>query len=479
MRRIGNIVIILILLLSGMNIACAQKRNTLIITDDHLVLQIDLKSPQKELDSIFKIAGISKVMGGKVLKGEFDGLNADGWNMASQEGSMVRFDRSLSDLNDNPQSKPYMITTRIPQIDGKPGYPEAVNYGVNKFAKITVFGLSSGLTRFILPGYERAKRVFLSGSFNNWSTLKGLMQKTDGGWVLDVKLNPGAYEYKYIIDGRWTTDPNNLQRVDDEAGNLNSAFYKYNYTFRLQGNTSAQRITITGDFNNWDGNELLMAKTGNEWLLQMYLIDGKHLYRFLVDGKPVTDPANPLKEKDVDGNISSVLNLGEKVNFKLAGYPKAQKVMLAGNFNRWNPDDIALKKTGDSWILPQPLTLVAGNYNYKFIVDGNWITDPLNPLYAVEDGVTNSFVPVKPNHIFKLKGHGDARDIKLIGTFSKWEKGEYTLAHKGDEWVIALYLKPGKYLYQFSIDGQRIRDPDDKLWEPGEDDSGNSVLWIE
>jgi len=478
-RQIGNILVIWVLLLGGMNVACAQKRNVLIIAEDHLVLQIDLKSPQKELDSIFRIAGISKGMAGKVLKGDFGALDADGWNMTSREGSVVRFNRSLSDLNANPQTKPYLITTRIPQIDGAPGYPEGVNYGVNKFANVAVYLLSSGLTRFILPGHERAKRVFLSGSFNNWSTLKGLMQKTDGGWMLDVRLDAGAYEYKYIIDGRWTTDPNNLQQVDDGAGNVNSVFYKYNHTFRLHGNVSAQRVTVTGDFNKWDGNELIMQKAGDNWLLAMYLIDGKHLYRFLIDGKPITDPANPVKEKDADGNLCSVINLGETVNFKLAGYPNAKRVMLAGNFNHWNPNDIALKKVGDEWLLSQPLTLSPGNYNYKFIVDGNWTTDPLDPFYAVEDGVTNSFVPVRPNHIFKVKGIGDAKSVKLLGTFSMWEKGEYTLSRRGDEWIIALFLKKGKYLYQFSIDGQRIIDPENKLWEPGEGNSRNSVLWIE
>jgi len=475
----GHIVIILVLLFCGINTAIAQKRNTLTIAGDNLILRIDLQSPKKQLDSIFKVAGISEEIAGKVVKGDFTAVINDGWKLAARQGEVVQFNRPLKELKDNAQDRPYRITTRIPQIDGMPGYPEAVNYGVNKYAKITVYGLSSGLTRFILPGYERAKRVFLSGSFNGWSTLKGLMQKTDGGWMLDVKLGPGAYEYKYIIDGRWTTDPNNLQQVDDGAGNVNSIFYKYNYTFTLQDNAQAQRITVTGDFNKWDGNDLLMDKTGNEWTLQMYLIDGKHLYRFLVDGKPVTDPANPLIEKDEDGNLSSVLNSGEKVNFKLTGHSNAQRVLLSGSFIHWNPEGIPLKKIGNGWVLPDPLTLPAGNYNYKFIVDGNWITDPADPFYAVEDGVTNSFVPVRPNHIFKLKGYGDARTVKLIGNFSKWEKGEYTLAHQGDEWVIALYLRPGKYIYQFTVDGQRIMDPEDKLWEPGENAARNSVLWVE
>jgi 1,4-alpha-glucan branching enzyme len=477
MRRTGHILIILLLLFCSMNSAIAQKRNTLTITDDHLVLRIDLKSPKKELDSILEVAGMGASVASNILRGDFTAMNNDGWNISEHRDDVIQFNRPLTDLNNNPQSKPWLITTRIEQTAGRPGYPENILYGVNKFAKLTVYQLPTGLTRFILPGFENAKRVFLSGNFNNWSTLKGLMKKTDGGWMLDVMLGPGAYEYKYIINGNWRTDPNNLLQMDDGAGNVNSVYFKYSHTFKLTGYASAQRITVAGDFNKWDGNELLMEKRGNNWVLQMYLPDGKHLYRFLIDGKWITDPTNTAKENDENGTLSSILNLGETVNFKLSGHSNAKKMMLAGNFNHWKPNELYMKRTVSGWILP--LTLAAGNYNYKFIADGNWMTDPINPYYAVEDGVTNSFVPVKPNYTFKLKGYSDAKNVKLIGTFSKWEKGEYTLAHIGDEWTIALYLKPGKYIYEFVVDGQRIKDPANKLWEPGEDDNGNSVLWIE
>ena len=99
---------------------------------------------------------------------------------------------------------------------------------------------------------------------------------------------------------------------------------------------------------------------------------------------------------------------------------------MAGNFNGWKPNDLSLKKTAVGWELP--IVLTPGNYNYKFIADGKWATDPENPFYAVEDGVTNSFISVKPNHIFKLKGYSKAGRVQLIGSFTKWEAGAYTMA---------------------------------------------------
>ncbi|HEY2580437.1 MAG TPA: hypothetical protein VGI43_01445, partial [Mucilaginibacter sp.] len=260
MRRYGHTVIILLLLCS-ISKTIAQKRNTLVIADDRLVLQIDLQSSKNELDSILKVAGLNSSNTEKILRGDYSVLSADGWNLTRQENSTIEFNRSLIDLNNNPQSKPYSITTRIPQIGGKPGYPAKVNYGINKYARVTVYELASGLTRFIFPGAQDAKRVFLSGNFNNWSTLKGFMKKTDGGWLLDLKLEPGAYEYKYIVNGRWTTDPNNLLITNDGSGNANSVYYKYNYTFKLPGYASSHRVVVAGDFNNWNANEIVMDKT--------------------------------------------------------------------------------------------------------------------------------------------------------------------------------------------------------------------------
>src|SRR6516165_6860894 len=105
-KRTGNIVIILILLLCSISDAIAQKRNTLVIADDHLILNIDLKSPRNELDSIFKVAGISETMIEKTAAGDFAAMHNEGWNNTLRQGDIVQFERSLNDVNNNPQSRP-------------------------------------------------------------------------------------------------------------------------------------------------------------------------------------------------------------------------------------------------------------------------------------------------------------------------------------------------------------------------------------
>ncbi|TWI96699.1 AMP-activated protein kinase-like protein [Mucilaginibacter frigoritolerans] len=455
----------------------AQGHNALIIEEDRLIIQIDLRSSKIQLDSILKIAGIREANTDNIIKGDFGFFKNEGWVFEAKQDNIVKFNRPLIVLSNNSQRTPYLVTTQIPDINGKSKKSPLVNYGINKFAKITVYELASGLTRFILPGYERSKRVFLSGNFNNWSTLKGLMKKADGGWLLDVKLEAGACEYKFITDGRWTTDPDNLIQTNDGAGNVNSVYYKYNYTFKLSGYSLAHKITVAGEFNNWNTDELSLGKKDNIWQLQMYLSEGKHLYCFMVDDQRITDPLNPHKENNIGGNLSSVLNIGEMVTFKLDGYSSAKNVTISGNFNNWDENTLQMQRVANRWILPE--TFPAGNYSYRFIVDGISMVDPQNPFTLFEKGEFKSFLALKPTHYFILKGFSSAKKVTIHGSFNNWEPHGYTMARKGDDWIIGFNLKPGKYLYKFIVDDRWILDPGNKFWEQNEFNTGNSVLWIE
>jgi 1,4-alpha-glucan branching enzyme len=64
---------------------------------------------------------------------------------------------------------------------------------------------------------------------------------------------------------------------------------------------------------------------------------------------------------------------------------KARTVCLAGTFNNWQPDSKTLHSSdvGHWW---KDTTLVPGTYEYCFVVDGQWIPDPL-----VRETVPNPF----------------------------------------------------------------------------------------
>lgn len=349
------------------------------------------------------------------------------------------------------------------------------SFGINTFRKASVIPLPNGKTRFFYAGLQNAGDIFLSGTFNEWSTLATPMHRVDSGWVADLSLSPGKHCYKYIIDGHWVHDLSNKQREEDGYDGSNSIYYVYNYTFLLSGYTNAKEVIVTGSFNNWDERTLKMFKTRSGWELPVYLNDGTATYKFIVDGQWITDPANVNIRDDGRGNVNSLLVKGNAHLFTLNGYRNAKQVILSGDFNNWSPEALKMQKTATGWELPYVLS--TGNYQYKFIIDGQWVTDPSNPYYAQQGGEQNSLLSIEPTHVFIFKNlFENAREVKIAGNFNGWQG--YTLSKSGKNWSISLHIPPGKCLYKLVIDGEWILDPTNPQWEENEFGNGNSVLWV-
>ena len=43
-----------------------------------------------------------------------------------------------------------------------------------------------------------------------------------GRWKTIVNVEPGEYEYRFIVDGVWIRDPNNRDYIRNEFGQINS-----------------------------------------------------------------------------------------------------------------------------------------------------------------------------------------------------------------------------------------------------------------
>jgi chromosome partitioning protein len=54
-----------------------------------------------------------------------------------------------------------------------------------------------------------AEHVLLAGDFNEWTLDGSEMDPIDGVWTKVIKLPPGRYRYRYVVDGRWQNDPSN------------------------------------------------------------------------------------------------------------------------------------------------------------------------------------------------------------------------------------------------------------------------------
>ena len=72
---------------------------------------------------------------------------------------------------------------------------------------------------------NKAHTVAIAGDFNGWNPQANLLEdlKGDGIWTGTLKLEPGRYEYMFVLDGeKWFPDPNALRYVKDGFGNKNA-----------------------------------------------------------------------------------------------------------------------------------------------------------------------------------------------------------------------------------------------------------------
>lgn len=70
---------------------------------------------------------------------------------------------------------------------------------------------------------DSAENVFLSGTFNNWDQKGNPLKKNSSGqWTTALKLVPGKYEYRFIVDGTWECDQQQVECVPNTFGSWNS-----------------------------------------------------------------------------------------------------------------------------------------------------------------------------------------------------------------------------------------------------------------
>ena len=72
---------------------------------------------------------------------------------------------------------------------------------------------------------------------------------------------------------------------------------------------NAARVTIVGDFNDWNPTTLPMRRSadGRIWEVEVRLPLGRYNYAFLVDGRLARDPQAPSTADDDFGTANSVL----------------------------------------------------------------------------------------------------------------------------------------------------------------------------
>lgn len=254
------------------------------------------------------------------------------------------------------------------------------------------------------------------------------------------------------------------------------------------------KVVVSGNFNKWSKKGWKMERVGEyKYQLRKKITDFDDRFtwefKFLVNNKywAEPDPAKHNANKIFQNNfLEEVYNLKlhtikqserGKVRFFLKGYPDAEKVILAGTFNAWDEEFLHMDQVEEGWELRADLP--PGYYEYKFIVDGEWMHDPGNPKkIRNEHNTFNSILEVTKTVTFRLEGFEEAKKVILAGSFNNWKENELLMRREGEVWILHLDLTAGKHLYKFIIDGNWNVDPANPLREQDREGHLNSVLIV-
>lgn len=187
-------------------------------------------------------------------------------------------------------------------VDGK-WIPDPDNEDVftNEFNSVNSVKRIGKSYDFVFPNFLTAEKVTLVGSFNNYRDYEIEMKKVDGVWKTKYSLNNGNYTYCFKVDGQNLYNQQGEKIISPEDGS--SLLLNANHTFVLKGYEKAKKVYVAGSFNRWNPRTIPMKKVNGEWVAQVYLTQGKNLYKFIVDGKWIGDKANPLFEENENAII--------------------------------------------------------------------------------------------------------------------------------------------------------------------------------
>jgi hypothetical protein len=151
-----------------------------------------------------------------------------------------------------------------------------------------------------------------------WKVLHPYSKNSKGAFVLDYPVPEGVrtIRYRIVVDGLWMADPANPKMDVDAVGVtfslctlekdpvrtiVNPKPDGSSYTFVFQG-TPGRRVSLVGDFNNWDPfMDLLEETSPGTYSISIRVPNGEHWYYFLSDGSRMLDRFNAQMGVDPDG----------------------------------------------------------------------------------------------------------------------------------------------------------------------------------
>jgi len=217
-----------------------------------------------------------------------------------------------------------------------------------------------------------------------------------------------------------------------------------------------------------------------------------------------------LTEAVTGSAIQSPVVSGSAVTFFYYG-PEADNVMVAGSFTEWQNGALAMTK-GEDGIWSLLVTLAPGNYEYKFIADGNWLKDEKNPnekngnSYFYVNGLTisdrvevarGSLVNLPQTGVFYQDGEASRAQILYYETADENQKltiQDYTLTvasdyeestvkliayTKGASCILTVSVQNQLYTYHYYYYRSDESYADKDLWIWGDGINGSANLFTD
>ncbi len=255
-----------------------------------------------------------------------------------------------------------------------------------------------------------------------------------------------------------------------------------------------EKVVVAGNFNLWSRDNWEMVKI-DENIYQLkkriddFNDDFNWEFKFVINNSIWAEPSKEM------ANIVPAIKDGYRINkynfkilpvnikkdgnakFFLKGYKNAKEVILSGSFNYWNEHLYKMEKTKNGWELN--LQLKPNDYQYRFIVDGNWIEDPDNSnRIPNEFGEYNSVIDIRKKITFFLSDFKNAKKVILAGSFNNWSEDELKMKKTENGWIYKTTLSSGKHHYKFIVDGNWELDPNNPVKEHDGQGNINSVKMV-
>lgn len=128
----------------------------------------------------------------------------------------------------------------------------------------------------------------------------------------------------------------------------------------------------------------------------------------------------------------------------------AAKVEVAGDFNDWTPEALERLCGLDVWALK--VVTGGGKYEYKYVVDGNWVLDPANRAFAYDGFAGNAD---RKNSVLNFWGSGKShlewwRNVESAGLGNTRDLFVYVPAYynpMGAQAYPVLYMHDGQNIF--------------------------------